>query len=156
MRGLRRQADSRSGGLADRSHPFLWNIAHLLVSEDSPDTVLQAVADALADLVPHDTLTVFEVETARGVLKPVLCRDAYAAEIMAMEPFPIGEGITGSAVESGDPQLVNDAHRDPRSVQIAGTPDEPESMVVIPLVARGERKGCLSLYRLGEGNRFSQ
>jgi diguanylate cyclase (GGDEF)-like protein len=156
MRGLGKRADNGSRGLADRSHPFLWNIAHLLVSEDSPDAVLQAVGDALADLVPHDTLTVFEVEAARGVLKPVLCRDTYAAEIMAMDPFPIGEGITGSAVESGEAQLVNDAHRDPRAVQIAGTPDEPESMVVIPLVARGERKGCLSLYRLGEGNRFSQ
>jgi diguanylate cyclase (GGDEF)-like protein len=155
MRTIRKRGDGRSGGLADRSHPFLWDIAHLLVSEESPDAVLQAVADALADLVPHDTLTVFQVETALGVLKPVLCRDAYAAEIMAMDPIPIGEGITGSAVESGRPQLVNDAHRDPRAVQIPGTPDEPESMVVIPLVARGERKGCLSLYRLGEGNRFS-
>jgi diguanylate cyclase (GGDEF)-like protein len=155
MRTVRKRGDGRSGGLADRSHPFLWDIAHLLVSEESPNAVLQAVADALADLVPHDTLTVFQVETARGVLKPVLCRDAYAAEIMAMDPIPIGEGITGSAVESGKPQLVNDAHRDPRAVQIPGTPDEPESMVIIPLVARGERKGCLSLYRLGEENRFS-
>jgi diguanylate cyclase (GGDEF)-like protein len=142
-------------GLTDRSHPFLWNIAHLLVSEDSPRAVLEAVADALAQLVPHDTLTVFEVEPARGMLRPVLSRDTYAQEIMAMDPIPIGEGITGSAVESGEPQLVNDAHLDPRAVQIPGTPDEPESMVIIPLVARGERKGCLSLYRLGEGNRFS-
>ena len=153
---LGKRHDGGLEGLTDRSHPFLWNIAHLLVSEDSPHAVLEAVADALAQLVPHDTLTVFEVETSRGVLKPVLCRDMYAAEIMAMDPFPIGEGLTGSAVESGTPQLVNDAHLDARAVQIPGTPDEPESMVVIPLIARGERKGCLSLYRLGEDNRFSE
>ena len=145
-----------SPGLADRSQRFVWDIAHLLVSEDSPGAVLEAVADALADLVPHDTLTVFELDPVRGTLRPVLCRDAYAAEIMAMDPFPLGEGITGSVAESGEPQLVNDAHLDPRAVQIAGTPDEAESMIVIPLVARGERTGCLSLYRLGEGNHFTE
>ena len=141
---------------ADGSQRFVWDIAHLLVSEDSPGAVLEAVADALGELIPHDTLTVFQIDAARGTLRPVLCRDTYAAEIMAMDPIPLGEGITGSVAQSGEPQLVNDAHLDPRAVQIAGTPEEAESMVVIPLVARGERTGCLSLYRLGEGNHFSQ
>jgi diguanylate cyclase (GGDEF)-like protein len=146
----------RANGLALRSHPFLWDIAHLLVSEESPDAVLQAVADALAELVPYDTLTLFEVDAARGSLRPVLCRDSYAEEIMAMDPIPFGQGITGAVAASGQPRLVNDAHLDPSAVQIPGTPDEPESMVVVPLVARDEATGCLSLYRLGEANHFSE
>jgi diguanylate cyclase (GGDEF)-like protein len=146
----------RAGGLALRSHPFMWDIAHLLVSEESPDAVLETVADALADLVPYDTLTLFEVDAPRGTLRPVLCRDAYAEEILAMDPIRFGEGITGAVAASGQPQLVNDAHLDPRALQIPGTPEEPESMVVVPLVARDEPTGCLSLYRLGEGNHFGR
>jgi diguanylate cyclase (GGDEF)-like protein len=141
--------------LAPRSHDFLWNIAHLLVSEESPDAVLEAVADALADLVPHDTLTVYRAE-ALGVLRPVLCRDVYADQIMSMAPIPFGMGITGSVAASGEPALVNDAHLDDRGVQVPGTPDEPESIVVVPLLARGETKGCLHLGRLGEGNHFRE
>jgi len=133
----------------------VWDIAELLVSESTPDRVLEAVADALRDLVPHDTLTVYEAELPLRLLRPVLCRDEYAEEIMAAGAIPFGTGLTGTAVQEGSPILANDAHVDPRTVRVPGTPDEPESMIVMPLVARGETKGALCLYRLGEHNHFS-
>ncbi|MGH2662632.1 MAG: diguanylate cyclase [Actinomycetota bacterium] len=134
----------------------VWDIAQLLVSERSPDRVLEAVADALQDLVPHDTITVYQADAPLRLLRPVLCRDTYAEQILAMGAIPFGTGLTGGAVESGEPALVNDAHLDSRAQQIAGTPAEPESMIAIPLVARGEPKGALCLYRLGEQNHFTR
>jgi len=117
--------------------------------------VLEAVADALSELVPHDTLSLFQAEPPLRVLRPVLVRDTYAQEILAMGSIPYGTGITGLAAESCTPQLANDAHLDTRSAQIPGTPVEPESMLAIPLLAREEMKGVLCLYRLGERNHFT-
>jgi diguanylate cyclase (GGDEF)-like protein len=117
--------------------------------------VLEAVADALQDLVPHDALTLYQADLPLRLLRPVLCRDAYAEEILALGPLPFGQGVTGLAVESAEALLVNDAHLDPRSEQIPGTPAEPESMLAIPLMARDERKGVLCLYRMGEDRHFS-
>jgi diguanylate cyclase (GGDEF)-like protein len=134
----------------------VWDIAQLLVSESSPDRVLEALANALDDLVPYDALTVFQADPALRVLRPVLCRDAYAPEILAMGAIAFGEGIAGGTVEDGTPALVNDAHLDSRALPIPGTPDEPESLIAIPLVSRSEPKGALCLYRLGESNHFTR
>src|SRR4026208_148006 len=56
----------------------------------------------------------------------------------------------GWAVDHREPLLVNDAHLDPRSIQIPGTPFEPESMVIVPLMAEGEVLGTLNLGRMGD------
>ena len=68
-----------------------------------------------------------------------------------------GEGITGWVVENREPQLVNDAHLDPRVKVVPGTPpDEPEALISVPLVARGTIKGALNVYRLGDNAAFTE
>jgi diguanylate cyclase (GGDEF)-like protein len=137
------------------SESVLSDITHLLVSEDSPDRVLNAVAEALAELVPYDTLSLYQADAPLRALRPVLVLDAYAEEILADGVVPFGRGITGLTAESQVPQLVNDLHLDPRAHQVPNTPVEPESLLAIPLLARDELKGVLCLYRLGEGHHFS-
>jgi diguanylate cyclase (GGDEF)-like protein len=134
----------------------LSEIMHLLLLEDSPQRVLHAVASAMQDLIPHDTLTVYEADPVLRVHHPVLVRDRWAEEILAMGNIPYGAGVTGKVAESGQPQLVNDVHLDPRARQVPGTPVEAESLVAIPLIARGDLKGVLCLYRVGEQNHFSE
>jgi diguanylate cyclase (GGDEF)-like protein len=131
------------------------DITHLLVSDGTTNVVLEAVADALCELVPHDTLTLYRADAPVRLLRPVLVRDAYAREILAMGSVPYGAGITGVAAESKTPQLVNDAHVDPRAKQVPNTPFEPESLLAIPLLARDDLKGVLCLYRVGERNHFT-
>ena len=138
------------------SDDIFSDIAHLLISEESPERVLEAIADALAQLVPHDMLQLYRADVALRVLRPVVVRDTYADEIRSMGPLPYGVGITGAAVESRVPQLANDAHLDPSAQLIPGTPDEPESLIAVPLLAKGEDKGALCLSRLGDGNHFSE
>jgi diguanylate cyclase (GGDEF)-like protein len=55
----------------------------------------------------------------------------------------------GWAVENAEPVLANDAINDPRAMQIPGTPDDREALVVVPLVADGEAIGCLNISRVG-------
>lgn len=135
---------------------LLADIAHLLASEESQDRILDSVADALGQIVPYDALTVYTADAPRRVLHPVVVRDTDAALIRAMGGLPYGRGITGVVAETGVPELANDAHRDERSQLVPGTEDEPESMLAIPLVARGTLTGVLCLSRLGEEHHFAR
>jgi hypothetical protein len=94
---------------------LLSEIAQLLLTEGAPDLVFTAVADALAQLVPHDSLSLYQADNPLRVLRPVLVRDAFVEEILAMGPITYGTGITGMTAEARSSALVNDAHLDPRA-----------------------------------------
>jgi diguanylate cyclase (GGDEF)-like protein len=132
------------------SYKRLAEIFHQVLSEQTLDALLDAIADTIAELVPYDTLTIYEANEGEGTLTPVLARDQWAEQIMnSMSSFD--RGLTGYAASHREALIVNQAHLDPRTAIIPGTPgDDPESMLVIPLIARNEVKGCLNMYRVGE------
>ena len=67
-----------------------------------------------------------------------------------------GEGITGWAALHREPVRTNQAHLDPRTKTVPGTPpDEAEALITVPLIARDVVKGVLNIYRLGEHASFS-
>ncbi|MGH3042052.1 MAG: diguanylate cyclase [Gaiellaceae bacterium] len=136
------------------SYRRLADVFHEVLSEQTHSTVLERIADSLADVIPYDAFTIYQADEARRLLIPVMARDRWADEIMSARPV-FGEGITGWAIDHCEPQLVNDAHLDPRVKTVPGTPDEPEALISVPLVARGAVKGALNVYRLGSGARFS-
>jgi len=150
------QSSSRAhpGGLIE-SYRRLADVFHEVLSEQTHSTVLERIADSLADVIPYDAFTIYQADEARRLLIPVMARDCWADEIMSARPA-FGEGITGWAIDHGEPQLVNDAHLDPRVKTVPGTPDEPEALISVPLVARGAVKGALNVYRLGTAARFSE
>lgn len=110
--------------------------------------VLDLVADSLKAIAPYDSLTVYRVDRAEGVRRAVLARDMYASEILADET-DLAEGLTGWVIEHGEAVLANEAHLDPRSIQVPGTPYEPEAMIIVPLMVGGAVIGTLNVGRLG-------
>jgi diguanylate cyclase (GGDEF)-like protein/putative nucleotidyltransferase with HDIG domain len=143
-------------GPAADSYRRLAHVFHEVLSEQSLDSLLERIADTLADLIPHDSMTIYEADETHRVLRPVLARDPWAEKIMASFSR-YGQGITGWAIEHSEPVLANEAHLDPRVSVVPGTPaDEPEALISVPLIARGQRKGALNIYRLGEDVTFSQ
>src|SRR5436309_13273903 len=91
-------------GTSSLPDAVLSDITHLLVSEGSPEKVLEAVADALGELVPHDSLMLYRAEPPVRVIRPVLVRDPdYADQIFAMGAHPYGRGITGITAETRTP-----------------------------------------------------
>ena len=119
-----------------------------LLSTLDPSGVLDLIADSLKTVVAYDSLTIYRVDLARQVRRPVIARDRFAELILEFEA-PLGMGLTGWAVDHREPVLSNDAHLDARSVQIPGTPFEPESMIIVPLMADGEVLGTLNIGRMG-------
>ena len=138
-----------------QSYRQLADIFHDILSEHSLDNLLDRIADTLADLVPHDTLSIYQADEAQTELIPVLARDKWAEKIMNSRSA-FGEGITGWAALHREPVRTNQAHLDPRTKTVPGTPpDEPEALITVPLIARDLVKGVLNIYRLGETASFS-
>ncbi|HZC31463.1 MAG TPA: diguanylate cyclase [Gaiellaceae bacterium] len=125
-----------------------------MLAEQTLDAVLARVADTLTDLVPHESLTIYEADEAMGVLTPVLARSPYIDEVMRKR-VAFDEGITGWAAMRREAVHANQAHLHPRTQTIPGTPAEPEALITIPLVARAQIKGMLNLYRSGGDASFS-
>src|SRR5262249_37645740 len=95
------------------SYRRLAGVFHDVLAEQSLDALLDRIADALADLIPHDSLTIYEADELRRMLVPVWARDKWADKILA-DRCPFGVGLTGWGVEHREPVLVNQAHLDPR------------------------------------------
>ncbi len=143
----RRWSEQLERRLASQRH--LLEITERLLMTRERDAIFAAVADTLADVVPHDTLTIYLVDREAGCLVPILARDAYAEQILATRPR-LGQGITGDVIARGEAELINDANRDPRVVHVPGTPtDEDESMIVAPIQGPHGIVGSLNLYRTG-------
>lgn len=138
------------------SYRRLADVFHHVLSEQSLDALLDRIADTLADLIPYDTLSIFQADEAQTVLLPVLARDRWAEEIMRNR-IKFGAGLAGWAAKHREPVLTNHAHLDPRMMVVPGTPpDEKEALITVPLIARDAVKGVLSIYRLGADTGFDE
>ena len=119
------------------SYRRLADVFHDVLSEQSLDALLERIADTVGELIPHDDLAFYEADETTRKLRGVLARGDYADEVLADEPFGFGQGITGWAVEHQEPVLANRADLDPRVRFVEGTPPDPESLIAVPLIARG-------------------
>ena len=134
----------------------LLEINERLLSTLDPKGVLEMIADSLKTIVPYDSLTIYRCDREAGVRRAVVARDRFA-DVILDYAGPIGAGITGWVIEHGEAELANDAHLDTRSIQIPGTPFEPESMIVVPLIIGGDVIGTLNIGRMGLAeSHFSQ
>ena len=127
----------------------LLEINERLLSTLDPQGVLDLIADSLKPVLAYDSLTIYRVDRAAGVVRPMVTRDRFEQLIMGTT-FPLDMGVTGWVVEHGEAQCVNDIHLDERAATIPGTPDEPESLIVVPLLVHGEVAGTLNLGRMGK------
>ncbi len=126
----------------------LLEVNERLLATLDPSGVLEMIADSLKSVAAYDSLAVYRIDRAAGVRRAVVARDRFAQEILSHES-PIEAGLTGWAIRHHEAVLANDAHLDPRSVQIPGTPEEPESMIVCPLLIGGDVIGTLNVARQG-------
>jgi hypothetical protein len=86
------------------SYRRLADVFHDVHSEQSPDALLERIADTLAALIPYDDMHIYEADEAKRELTPVLARSRWAKEVMS-ETFPFGVGITGWACTHREPVL---------------------------------------------------
>src|SRR4051794_13487764 len=112
------------------------------------EEVLSLVATKVTDALHADACFVYLYDARAGEL---VLRATHGTSVDEMTHRPRmrpGEGITGSAAEERAPvMLPRQAHLDPRFKNFPNLPeDEYESILAVPILARGERlEGALNL-----------
>ncbi len=125
-------------------------------------TDVRAIADAIvaeaSTLAEYHDIRVYEVDWERRTCEPI----AFTRRLLGeggdfVERLRVGIGpgsFTGTAAETGEALLINDALEDQRGHTIDGTDDIEESMLVVPMMFEGRAVGVLALSKLGT-NQFS-
>ena len=147
-RGLRAPGAAVGGCSAAAVAAPLLEINERLLSTLERAEVLETIADGLKAVVRYDNCRSTASTRGQQALVPVLTRERHEEEVRRYI-VPFGQGLMGWAVEHGEPVLANDALTDERAMQIPGTPDDPEALVVVPLVADGDVIGCMNISRIG-------
>jgi len=112
------------------------------------EEVLELVASKVAGALEADACFVYLYDRRAGEL---VLRATHGTKVEEMTQRPRmrpGEGITGSAAEARAPVMIAaQAHLDPRFKNFPNLPeDEYESILAVPILARGERlEGALNV-----------
>ncbi|HZO96510.1 MAG TPA: GAF domain-containing protein [Gaiellaceae bacterium] len=112
------------------------------------EEVLSQVATKVADALHADACFVYLYDERTGEL---VLRATHGTSVEEMTQRPRmrpGEGITGSAAAARAPVMISSqAHLDPRFKNFPNLPeDEYESILAVPILARGERlEGALNV-----------
>src|SRR5262249_52560729 len=121
------------------------------------EEVLSQVATKVADALHADACFVYLYDERGGELV-LRATHGTAVEQMTQRPkMRPGEGITGSAAQTRQPVMIAArANLDPRFKTFTNLPeDEYESILAVPILARGERlEGALNI-RTREARQFS-
>ncbi len=111
--------------------------------------LLEIIAQQARTLIDVDSCIIFLLNPETGILSPVIALDPWADHVLGLT-LKLGEGITGRVALHGVGEIVNRADQDPGAVKVPGTPIEPESLLVSPLLYKGRVIGVMTLSRLGE------
>ena len=118
-------------------------------------TVMERIASHARELLKTDTSAIFLPEAGGLSYRAIVTQGANAEEIKA-DTIKAGEGIIGALAQQGKAEFTNDTNKDPRSVQIPGTPEQSEErLMVAPLLAGEKVSGMMAVWREG-GDPFAQ
>lgn len=115
------------------------------------DSVGRAIVEEVGAIVDYHNARVYLVESGEDLVPIAFEGRVGAYEIVDWDVLRarVGEGFTGWVAAHGTPLLIPDANADPRGVQIAGTDQVPESMLVVPLRHDDRVIGVITLSKLG-------
>ncbi|HWQ22411.1 MAG TPA: GAF domain-containing protein, partial [Clostridia bacterium] len=134
---------------------FLTAIIRDMAASQAYQQVLEAITDRAALFFSADDAIIATVDADAEHLSVVAARSEFR-EALSHLRIRRGEGILGKIFDGDTPELVKNALLDPRAMQIYGTPEEPESMMVAPLRKGSQKYGLVSVSRIGVENPFSE
>src|SRR5215218_654570 len=137
-----------SAKAGDAALEALVDAAAGILSADSLPGTLGRIAHHLAALVPHDDLSLYEIEEGGKSLKPVFAVGDWVDEIMS-EEISVQSGVTGWVVRNRRTRNVPNTMYEPLCTVVTGTDEVAEAFVAVPLIAHDRVVGSLNVYRTG-------
>lgn len=134
---------------------FLTAIIRDLAASEAYQQVLEAMTDRAALFFSADDAMIATIDADMEHLSVAAAKSEYQ-EALSHLRIRRGEGILGKIFDGETPELIKNALLDPRAMQIFGTPEEPESMMVAPLRKGSQKYGLVSVSRIGVENPFDE
>lgn len=120
---------------------FLLEVSTVTSDTLDLDRLLARVGDFVADVIRHDLFAILLYSDKRKVLRIRYAR-GHREEVVHNLEIPLGEGVTGKAAETREPQIVNDVRHDPDYLNAL---DAVRSELAVPMVARGKLVGVIDV-----------
>ncbi len=115
------------------------------------ESVGRAIVEEVGDVVDYHNARVYVLEGQQDLVPIAFEGKVGAYEIVdwSVLKTKVGEGFTGWVALHGTPLCIADANADPRGLQIEGTDEVPESMLVVPMRHDDIVIGVITLSKLG-------
>ena len=127
----------------------LLEVSTVIYSSLDYQAVLQKVIHHAKNLAGADGCSIYLLDHQEQILRPLLTNyEEYKEQIMNFR-LHLGEGVTGKVAQTGLGIISNYAEADTRTVQIPGTPEEPESIISVPLMWSGDVIGVITINAKG-------
>lgn len=133
----------------------LLDLSTSIYSSLNYKVVIEKAVKLSMEIVGANGGTIFLLDREEDVLLPLLTIDETHEEAINSMRLKPGQGLSGWVAETGVGLISNHSENDPRSVQVPGTPVEPESLISAPLIWSGEVLGVITL-RNNTGKEFVQ
>lgn len=133
----------------------LLKVSTDLASTLDEDAVAELITESAKKLIPSDGCTFYRFDKESEKLIPIASTVTDEHEERMAYQVPLGEGVTGRAAAERKPILANNVHLDPEALRVPGTPERPTCLMSIPLMARNELLGALTIIRMSE-ERFAE
>jgi diguanylate cyclase (GGDEF)-like protein len=130
--------------LLERLPAVLFEIGKLVASDLDPHILLSRISELICRLIGAQACSVMLLDSKRERL---LAKAAYGltTERVHMLSFAVGEGVAGWVALHGEAALIDDVSKDPRFVVLPDHRTLIASMLCVPLTARGQRVGVITV-----------
>ncbi len=135
----------------------LAEIANLIATNHDTHFIINEIAQRSLHLLRARHVAIYLLEEDHQTLKVVAAKGDYS-ETLLSHTIPVGRGITGYIVQTGQAEIIPHLDRDPRRHHIPGTPQEepPQTMMSAPLWLRDQVIGAINAWRLREHGVFTE
>jgi len=131
---------------------MLHSLAQRLNELNDVRQIGEAITAELHTVIEYHNCRVHLLSEDGQLLVPIAFRgelSEYQGETFEALLIPFGAGITGRVAETGESHYAANTAEDPAAVNIAGTPDVDESLIVVPMRYGSNVIGTVALAKLG-------
>ena len=131
---------------------MLHSLAQRLNELNDVRQIGEAITAELHTVIEYHNCRVHLLSEDGQLLVPIAFRgelSEYQGETFEALLVPFGAGITGRVAETGESHYAANTAEDPAAVNIAGTPDVDESLIVVPMRYGSNVIGTVALAKLG-------
>jgi PAS domain S-box-containing protein len=149
-----RSMDRQRMRAAERLHRLssqrqrLLEVAQLLITTPAVDAILSRVQHSLAAVIAFDGFGLYWLDAPNALLQPAkVVQPPHGDIAIPPLPLPLDRGIAASVIQTGQGEVVKNAHHDPRSFYPPGSAVTHEHLICLPLQAHDQTLGVFLMSR---------